>query len=52
MKDFTSFFICIILITIIYIHLENKFTDVEYVKSKVDGNKYLVRNLKFFHFLY
>ena len=46
MKDFTSFFICIILITILYIHLENKFTDVEYVKSKVDGNKYLVRNLK------
>ena len=46
MKDFTSFFICIILITILYIHLENKFTDVEYIKSKVDGNKYLVRNLK------
>ena len=46
MKDFTSFFICIILITILYIHLENKFRDVEYVKSKVDGNKYLVRNLK------
>ena len=46
MKDFTSFFICIILITILYIHLENKFTDVEYVKSKVDGNKYLVRNLR------
>ena len=46
MKDFTSFFICIILITILYIHLENKFTDVEYIKSNVDGNKYLVRNLK------
>lgn len=46
MKDFTSFFICIILITILYIHLENKFSDVEYIKSKVDGNKYLVRNLK------
>ena len=46
MKDFTSFFICIILITIIYIHLENKFSDVEYIKSNVDGKKYLVRNLK------
>ena len=45
MNDFISFFICVILITIIYIHFENKIKDVTYVVSKVDGRKYLVRNL-------
>ena len=46
MKDFTSFFITMILITIIYIKLETKFTEVNYMVSKIDGRKYLVRNLK------
>jgi predicted metal-dependent hydrolase len=45
MDDFISFFICIILITILYIHFENKQSDVVYVKSKIDNRKYLVRNL-------
>lgn len=45
MDDFISFFICIILVTILYIHFENKQSDVVYVKSKVDNRKYLVRNL-------
>ncbi len=46
MKDFTSFFICIILVSIIYIKLETTFTEVNYMVSKIDGRKYLVRNLK------
>ena len=45
MDDFISFFICIILVTILYIHFENKQSDVVYIKSKVDNRKYLVRNL-------
>ena len=46
MKDFISFFICILLITIIYIHFENKVKEVEYVKSNIDGKEYLVQNQK------
>tara|TARA_B110000285_G_C14876573_1_gene491787 strand:- start:77 stop:664 length:588 start_codon:yes stop_codon:yes gene_type:complete len=46
MQDFISFFICIILITIIYIHFENKVKAVEYIKSTVDGKDYLVQNHK------
>ena len=46
MEDFTSFFICVILITIIYIHFENKVKEVEYIKSKVDNRDYLVQNSK------
>ncbi len=46
MKDFVSFFICILLITIIYIHFENKVKDVEYVKSNIDNKEYLVQNNK------
>lgn len=45
MIDFTSFFITSILLTTLYMHLENKNKDLEYVKSTVDGRKYLVRNL-------
>ena len=46
MKDFTSFFICVILIAIIYIHFENKVKEVEYIKSTVDDRDYLVQNHK------
>ena len=46
MQDFTSFFICIILTTIIYIKLESSFTEVNYMISKIDNRKYLVRNLE------
>lgn len=46
MKDFVSFFICIVLITIIYIHFENKVKEVEYIKSSLDGKEYLVQNTK------
>jgi len=46
MKDFTSFFICVILIVIIYIHFENKVKEVMYTKSSVDNREYLVQNNK------
>ena len=44
MQDFTSFFLLIIVITIVYLYLEAKATEVSYVKAK-DGSEYLVRNL-------
>ncbi len=44
MQSFTSIFISIMLLSIIYIHFENKKTDVNYVVSKVDKRKYLVQN--------
>ena len=44
MQTFTSAFISLMLISIIYIHFENKKTDVNYVVSKIDGRKYLVQN--------
>ena len=45
MINFTSFFITTVLLTTLYIHLENKNKDLKYVTSKVDNRKYLVRNL-------
>ena len=45
MIDFTSFFITSILLTTLYMHLENRNKELKYVKSTVDGRKYLVRNL-------
>ena len=44
MKDFSSFFILLILVTILYLYLEGKATEVTYVKAS-DGHNYLVRNL-------
>jgi len=44
MKDFISFFLLLIVITIFYIYLETKSLDVIYVKSTIDGRNYLVRN--------
>ncbi len=45
MKDFVSFFLLLIVVTIFYIYLESKSVDVQYVKSTVDSREYLVRNL-------
>ena len=45
MIDFTSFFITSILLTTLYMHLENRNKELIYVKSTVDNRKYLVRNL-------
>jgi len=44
MQDFTSFFLLLIVITIVYLYLEAKATEVTYVKAK-DDSEYLVRNL-------
>lgn len=44
MKDFSSFFILLILVTILYLYLESKATEVTYVQAD-DGDTYLVRNL-------
>ena len=44
MKDFSSFFILLILVTILYLYLEGKASEVTYVKAD-DGHNYLVRNL-------
>ena len=46
MEDFVSFFVILIFITILYVHLETKSLDVKFVKSNVDGREYLVRNEK------
>tara|TARA_B110001450_G_C17651244_1_gene493375 strand:+ start:235 stop:846 length:612 start_codon:yes stop_codon:yes gene_type:complete len=43
MQDFVSFFFLLIVITIFYVHLENKSLDVVYVNT--NGRNYLVRNL-------
>ena len=45
MKDFMSFFLLLIVITIFYIYLETKSLGVIYVKSSLDNRDYLVRNL-------
>lgn len=45
MINFTSFFITSILLTTLYIHIENRNKDLKYVISKIDNRKYLVRNL-------
>jgi len=45
MKEFSSFFFVLILGTIFYLYLENKASEVTYVKSNVDNKEYLVRNV-------
>ena len=45
MKTFANYFLIIILIAIIYIYFESQSYEVTYVTSKVDGRRYLVRNL-------
>jgi predicted metal-dependent hydrolase len=45
MKDFVSFFLLLIVITIFYVYLETKSLDVVYTMAIVDNKEYLVRNL-------
>ena len=42
MQDFTSFFFILVSVSIFYIYLENKATDVTYVTYK--NEEFLVRN--------
>ena len=44
-ENFTTFFICVILLVIIFIYFNNKFKDVEYNVSSIDGRKYLVQTM-------
>ena len=43
MQDFLSFFILLLIITILYTYLENKSLEVQYFRSTIDGKEYLVR---------
>ena len=43
-ENFTIFFISVILLVILFIHFNNKYKDVEYNVSSIDGRKYLVQN--------
>ena len=45
METFANYFLMIILIAIIYMYFESQSYEVVYVTSKVDGRRYLVRNL-------
>jgi len=44
--DFTALFIVVIVIFFIYFNFKNSFLNLTYVKSTVDGRRYLVRNVK------
>ena len=44
MQDFVSFFLLLVVITIFYVHLENKSLNVVY--QKFQNQTYLVRNTK------
>ena len=45
MQNLVNLIVTLVLIFILYIYLENKSYDVTYVKSTIDGNEYLVRNM-------
>ena len=46
METFLSYFFLAIILFIIYIYYEGKYSDVGYVKSTIDEKFYIVRNLK------
>jgi hypothetical protein len=43
--NFTDYFVLAVFAIIIYCYVKKQYGEVEYVKSKVDGKKYLVRRL-------
>ena len=45
METFLTYFLIAIIIFIVYVYYEGKYSDVGYVKSNVDGQDYVVRNL-------
>lgn len=45
MKSFVDFFSVVVLLIIIYIYIESRSSEIIYVESSIDKNKYLVRNL-------
>ena len=44
MEDLITIFIVGIIILCIFLQFESKYSELTYVKSTIDGNKYLVRN--------
>jgi hypothetical protein len=46
METFLSYFFLAIILFIIYIYYEGKYSDVGYVKSTIDEKLYIVRNIK------
>lgn len=44
MTEFVSIFTVMVLLFILAIHLESRYSELTYVKSKIDGQSYLVRN--------
>jgi predicted metal-dependent hydrolase len=46
MQKLVNLIVVFVLLFVLYIYLENRSYDVMYVKSNVDGNEYLVRNMK------
>lgn len=49
MENLINLIVALVLIFCLYIYLENKTYDVSYVKSSIDGNEYLVRNMEDSH---
>jgi hypothetical protein len=45
MQKLVNLIVTLVLVFVIYIYLENRTYDVTYVKSAIDNNEYLVRNL-------
>ena len=45
-NNFIAIFILFVIILIIMMHYDTLFNNLTYVKSKIDGNKYLVRNVE------
>jgi predicted metal-dependent hydrolase len=45
MQELVNLIIVLVLLFVLYIYLENRSYDVIYVKSSVDGQEYLVRNM-------
>ena len=46
MEDVIKLIVVFVLVISIYLHIESKKTDLIYVKSRIDGNQYLVRNVE------
>jgi predicted metal-dependent hydrolase len=46
MENFLIFLICFVLIVSFFIYYDGANNEVEYITSKVDGNKYLVRKMQ------
>lgn len=46
MNDFIKFIIVVVLLSTIYLYIDSKNSSLTYVRSEIDGNMYLVRNVE------